>query len=72
MVIQREEDLLAELFAGGILNVFACSSTAKGQRNKWRLPFDSACLKGAEILFHGVLILVGSDTGGEEVGWAEF
>jgi len=72
VVIQREEDLLADFFSGGILNDFACSSTTKGQRTKQRLPLDSACLKGTEILFHGILILVGSDTGDEEIGWAEF
>ena len=54
------------------LNVFAYSSTTKSRSNKRSLPFDSACLKGAEIPFHGILIVVGSDTGDDEVVWAEF
>ena len=72
MVIRREEDTLVEYFTGGILNIFACSSTTKSQSKLRRAPFDSACLKGVEITFHGVLIVVGSDTGDVEVVWAEF
>ena len=67
-----KNDILAAFFTGGILHVFTCSSTAKSQSNKWRVSFDSGCLKGIEIPFHGVLILVGSDTGDNEAVWAEF
>ena len=55
------------IFAGENLNGFACNSTTKSESNKRRLPFDSAYLKGADIPFHGVLIIVSSDTGDDEV-----
>ena len=57
-------------FAGGIWNVFACSSATKSLSNKLRLPSDLACLKSLEIVFHRVLTGDGDvSTGGEESLW---
>jgi len=62
---------MVEIFAGGILNVFTCSSTTKSQGNKRMLPFDSTCLKGADIPFYGIFIVLGRDTDGGELVWVE-
>jgi hypothetical protein len=59
---------------------FAYSSTAMSLGDKWTLPFNSACLKGTETTFLGVLIVDGDgDRGGEVyqvpggiVGWRNF
>jgi len=63
---------MAEIFTGGILNIFACSSTTKSQGNKQMLPFDSTYWQGADILFHGIFIVLGRETDGGELVRAEF
>ena len=53
-------------------NVFTCGATISCAMVKRRLPSDSACLKDAEITFHGILTVDGDVFGkGEEV-LAEF
>ena len=47
-----------------------CSSTTRRAIDKRRLSSNSACLKGADTLFHGILIAVGRDTGGGELVWS--
>ena len=44
---------------GGIFNVFACNARTSSPMDKWRPQIDSACSKGAETTFQGVLILGG-------------
>jgi len=39
--------------------------------DKRRLLSDSAYLKGVDIPFHRILIVVGKDTGGGEPNWSE-
>jgi hypothetical protein len=65
----EQELVWAGTFIGGILNVFACISATKSESNERKRPLHSSRPKGGEISFHGVLVLVGSDTG--EV-WAKF
>jgi len=60
-----------EVLADRILNIFACSSTTKSQGNKRLLPFNPACLKGVDILFHGIFIVLGRDTDGGELVQSE-
>ena len=44
---------------GGIFNVFACSARTSSPMDKRRPQIDSACSKGAETTFQGVLIVGG-------------
>jgi len=50
-------------------NVLPCGSTTRRAIDKWRLPSNLACLKGAHISFHGFSFVVGRDTGGGELVW---
>ena len=59
MVIEGGEVWWAELFLLASFQRFAYSSTTMSLANKWSLPFDSACLKGAETTFQGVLTVGG-------------
>ena len=59
MVFEGGEVWWAEFLLLATLQRFAYSSTTISVANKWRLPFDSACSKGAETTFQGVLTLGG-------------
>ena len=59
MVIEGGEVCRANFFLLASFQRFAYSSTTISLANKWRSPFDSACLKGAETTFHGVLTVGG-------------
>ena len=53
-----------EFLASGILNAFGCSASTSGPIDKRRTRIDSACSKGAETIFLGVLIVDGDGNGG--------
>jgi len=76
IIVRRDtgggELVLGGIFADEISNVFACRSITKGQSNKGTLPSDSACLEGAEIIFHKVLTVGGDGFVRSESCWAEF
>ena len=44
---------------GGIFNVFACSARTTSPMDQRRPQLDSACSKGAETTFQGVLTVGG-------------
>jgi hypothetical protein len=46
--LQSGEQTLGGIFACGIWNIFACSSTTRGAMNKWRPQPDSARQIGLE------------------------
>ena len=59
MVIEGGEVCWAEFLMLASFQRFAYSSTTISLANKWRLPFDSACSKGAKTTFQGVLTVGG-------------
>ena len=56
--------LWEEFLASGILNAFGCSATTSSSIDKRRTRIDSACSKGADTTFLGVLIVDGDGDGG--------
>ena len=52
-----------EFLASGILNTFGCSARTSSSIDKRRTRIDSACSKGAETIFLGVLIVDGDGDG---------
>ena len=68
MVIEGGEETLSGIFSCVIWNVFACSSTTKGDMAKWRPQLDLAHLIGLETPLTRFLIVVERGiTGGEDV-----
>ena len=49
----------ANFFCWQTLDVFVCSSTTIDCMDKWKLQLNSACLKGTEIPFQGILTVDG-------------
>ena len=63
MVIEEGEVCWGEFLALGILNAFGCSARTSVLIDKQRTRIDSACMKGAETAFLGILIVGGDGDG---------
>jgi hypothetical protein len=57
MFFEGGEVCWAKFFAFGISNVFDYSTRTSGPMDKQRPQLDSACLKGAKILFQDLLTI---------------